>query len=94
MQGHLDHDTNTLTLSMLPTSCQSLGLKVGAIVNTACYDHCPDLMAAFRHRGDEIIAHGHTNAQRQVPPYLCPRTTMFYSETPLLFTFSCLLYML
>lgn len=42
-----------------------LGLPTGAIVNTALYDHCPELVAAFVQRGDELIGHGHTNAERQ-----------------------------
>ncbi|MGC3963172.1 MAG: polysaccharide deacetylase family protein [Rhodocyclaceae bacterium] len=43
----------------------SLALPTGAIVNSALYDHCPELIAAFAARGDELIAHGHSNAQRQ-----------------------------
>ncbi len=42
-----------------------LDIPVGALINTALYDHAPQLMAALRQRGDEIIGHGHTNAQRQ-----------------------------
>jgi allantoinase len=42
-----------------------LGLATGAILNTALYDHCPELVAAFAKRGDELIAHGHTNSLRQ-----------------------------
>lgn len=42
-----------------------LAMPVGAIVNTALYEHCPALVAAFTQRGDELIAHGHTNAVRQ-----------------------------
>jgi peptidoglycan/xylan/chitin deacetylase (PgdA/CDA1 family) len=44
---------------------EQLGLPTGAIVNTALYDHCPELVAAFAQRGDELIAHGHSNALRQ-----------------------------
>jgi len=43
----------------------SLGLPSSAIINTALYDHCPELVAACVARGDEVIAHGHTNAERQ-----------------------------
>jgi allantoinase len=43
----------------------ALGLPTGAIVNTALYDHCPELVAAFAARGDELIGHGHSNAERQ-----------------------------
>jgi peptidoglycan/xylan/chitin deacetylase (PgdA/CDA1 family) len=42
-----------------------LGLPTGALVNTALYDHCPELVAAFVARGDELIGHGHSNAERQ-----------------------------
>ena len=42
-----------------------LGVPAGAVINTALYDHCPDLVAACVQRGDEIIGHGHTNAERQ-----------------------------
>ena len=42
-----------------------LSLPTGALINTALYDHCPELVAALRARGDELIAHGHTNAVRQ-----------------------------
>lgn len=42
-----------------------LELPTGALVNTALYDHCPEVVEAFAARGDELIAHGHSNAQRQ-----------------------------
>lgn len=42
-----------------------LRLPSSAIINTALYDHCPELVAACVARGDEIIGHGHTNAERQ-----------------------------
>ena len=42
-----------------------LGLPAGALINTALYDHCPELVAAFAARGDELIGHGHSNAERQ-----------------------------
>ena len=43
----------------------ALGLPTGALVNTALYEHCPELVQAFVDRGDELIGHGHTNAERQ-----------------------------
>ena len=43
----------------------ALKLPTGALINTALYDHCPELVAAFVARGDELIGHGHTNAERQ-----------------------------
>jgi allantoinase len=42
-----------------------LALPTAAIVNTSLYDHCPELVAAFAARGDELVAHGHTNSERQ-----------------------------
>jgi peptidoglycan/xylan/chitin deacetylase (PgdA/CDA1 family) len=42
-----------------------LKIPLGVMVNTSIYDYCPEVIAAFRARGDEIIAHGHTNAERQ-----------------------------
>ncbi|MFO1328989.1 MAG: polysaccharide deacetylase family protein [Rubrivivax sp.] len=42
-----------------------LGLPAAAIVNTALYDHAPQLVAACVARGDELVGHGHTNAERQ-----------------------------
>jgi len=42
-----------------------LGWPVGALVNTSLYEHCPEVVEAFAARGDELIAHGHTNAERQ-----------------------------
>ena len=44
---------------------EDLKLPVGAIVNTALADHAPELVAAFVGRGDELIAHGHSNAEAQ-----------------------------
>ena len=35
------------------------------LVNSALYDEAPELMAAFRARGDEIVGHGRTNSERQ-----------------------------
>jgi peptidoglycan/xylan/chitin deacetylase (PgdA/CDA1 family) len=42
-----------------------LSLPTAALVNTALYDHAPELVAAFVARGDELVGHGHTNAERQ-----------------------------
>jgi len=44
---------------------ESLKLPVGAIINTALYDYCPEVIEAFARRGDELIGHGHTNSERQ-----------------------------
>lgn len=43
----------------------ALGLPAAALINTALYDHCPELVAACVARGDELVGHGHTNAERQ-----------------------------
>ena len=42
-----------------------LGLPAAALINTALYDHCAELVAACVARGDELVGHGHTNAERQ-----------------------------
>ena len=42
-----------------------LGLPASILLNTALYDHAPELLAAFRARGDEMVGHGRTNAERQ-----------------------------
>jgi allantoinase len=43
----------------------SLSMPVGSLVNTALYDHAPELIAACVERHHELIAHGHSNAERQ-----------------------------
>lgn len=43
----------------------TLKLPVGALINTALYDYCPEVVEAHVKRGDELIGHGHTNAERQ-----------------------------
>lgn len=43
----------------------SLCLPAAALINTALYDHCPALVAACVKRGDELVGHGHSNAERQ-----------------------------
>ena len=40
-------------------------LPLAALVNSAMYDYAPGLVAACRARGDEIVGHGRTNAERQ-----------------------------
>jgi allantoinase len=42
-----------------------LELPVAALLNAAIYDYCPELIAAHRRRGDEIVGHGRSNAERQ-----------------------------
>jgi allantoinase len=40
-------------------------LPVSLLLNAAVYDHCPQVVAAFRARGDEIVGHGRTNSEHQ-----------------------------
>jgi allantoinase len=35
------------------------------LANSSMYDYAPSLLEAFRKRGDEIVGHGRTNAERQ-----------------------------
>jgi allantoinase len=42
-----------------------LQLPSCAVTNAAIFDYCPELPAAFLKRGDEIVAHGRTNSERQ-----------------------------
>jgi allantoinase len=42
-----------------------LGMPAAALINTALYEHCPELIAACVKRGDELVGHGHSNAERQ-----------------------------
>jgi allantoinase len=35
------------------------------LINSDLYDEAPELIAAFRARGDEIVGHGRTNSERQ-----------------------------
>ncbi|MEE4348407.1 MAG: polysaccharide deacetylase family protein [Paracoccaceae bacterium] len=44
---------------------EALDLPVSVLANSAMYDYAPDLMAAHRARGDEVLGHGRTNAERQ-----------------------------
>ncbi|MBI3707236.1 MAG: polysaccharide deacetylase family protein [Proteobacteria bacterium] len=42
-----------------------LKLPCSVLVNSVMYDHAPEVIVAFRGRGDEIVGHGRTNAERQ-----------------------------
>jgi peptidoglycan/xylan/chitin deacetylase (PgdA/CDA1 family) len=42
-----------------------LSWPTAALINTALYEHCPELVAACVARGDELVGHGHSNAERQ-----------------------------
>ena len=43
----------------------SLALPVSVLINSAIYDDCPAVAAAFRARGDEFLGHGRSNSERQ-----------------------------
>jgi allantoinase len=44
---------------------ESLRLPASVLVNSALCDEAPELVAAFAARGDEVVAHGRSNAERQ-----------------------------
>lgn len=44
---------------------ERLNLPVAVLANSEIYDYCPQVMDAFRRRGDEIVSHGRTNSERQ-----------------------------
>jgi len=44
---------------------EELDVPVTLLLNSAIYDHCPEVVAPFRARGDEIAGHGRSNAERQ-----------------------------
>ena len=43
----------------------AFAIPYGLLMNSALYDYCPEMIAAFRARGDEIVGHGRTNSERQ-----------------------------
>jgi peptidoglycan/xylan/chitin deacetylase (PgdA/CDA1 family) len=43
----------------------ALAIPATVLLNSAIYDHCPEVAAAFRARGDEFVGHGVSNAERQ-----------------------------
>ena len=42
-----------------------LGLPATVLPNTVLYDYAPELLQACRARGDDIVGHGRSNAERQ-----------------------------
>ncbi|MEK6591687.1 MAG: polysaccharide deacetylase family protein [Pseudomonadota bacterium] len=40
-------------------------LPYAVLANSELYDYCPEMLQAFSARGDEIVGHGRTNAERQ-----------------------------
>lgn len=44
---------------------QEFGFPASMFLNSELFDHCPQIIAAIKGRGDEIAGHGRTNAERQ-----------------------------
>jgi peptidoglycan/xylan/chitin deacetylase (PgdA/CDA1 family) len=44
---------------------EEFAMPCAALANSAMYDYAPQLMAAHRARGDEIVGHGRSNSERQ-----------------------------
>ncbi|NBO89642.1 MAG: hypothetical protein EBU77_08285 [Betaproteobacteria bacterium] len=44
---------------------RQLDMPFAALINTALYDHCPELVQACVTQGAELVGHGHSNAERQ-----------------------------
>jgi len=44
---------------------EAYDLPYALLVNTELYGYCPQMVAAFARRGDEIVGHGRTNGERQ-----------------------------
>jgi allantoinase len=44
---------------------QQLKMPFAALINTALYDHCPELVQACVAQSAELVGHGHSNAERQ-----------------------------
>ena len=43
----------------------AMRIPASVLVNSSIYGYCPEVMDAFRARGDEVVGHGRTNAERQ-----------------------------
>ena len=56
-------------------------MPIGVIANTAIYGHAPEIMAAHRARGDEIIGHGITNSKPLVVMNEAEERAMFEHVT-------------
>jgi len=40
-------------------------MPISLLLNSEVYEHCPEVVAAFRARGDEVLGHGRTNSEHQ-----------------------------
>lgn len=56
---------NRVGVWRLLTLFDELGWPASVIANSSIYDYCPAVMDAVRARGDEVVGHGRTNAERQ-----------------------------
>lgn len=56
---------NRVGLWNLLDMLDELAIPAGHNCNSAVLDHCPEIAPALLARGDEIIGHGRTNAERQ-----------------------------
>jgi allantoinase len=45
--------------------CDALAIPMSVLLNSECYDHCPEVIEALRRRGDEMVGHGRTNSEHQ-----------------------------
>lgn len=60
---------------------EDLDLPAAVIANTANYEHCPELVAVHRARGDELVAHGRSNAERQIDMKIAEERQMIREVT-------------
>jgi len=56
---------NRVGVWRLLAAFEELDFPVSLLVNSEIYRYCPQVVAAFRARGDEIVGHGRSNAERQ-----------------------------
>ena len=56
---------NRVGIWRLLSLLDELGIPAQAQINTAVYEHCPDIAPALRARGDEILGHGVSNSFEQ-----------------------------
>ena len=56
---------NRVGVWRLLAAFEEFDFPVSVLVNTEIYGYCPQVVAAFRARGDEIVGHGRSNAERQ-----------------------------
>jgi allantoinase len=61
-----------------------LDLPVSVIANSAMYAYAPELMAAFRARGDEVIGHGRSNSERQSTLPAAQESALIHEATAVL----------